>query len=164
MYTCCIINKKLNFSSVDPKWRVSKRYLFRILRVSFRNVLEIQLFMKRLRVASNTWEDCPATNWCKFHEWRGGCLIADVLSYWVHSWLSLNRHLSWQTPLKAGLHDTTLSHTFFVQQAYDRPTTWLRTYTTIVSELQVWFTRNNSCRRPVVSLSYATKSYHVNQP
>ena len=36
-------------------------------------------------------------------------------------------------------------------RACDRPTTWLRTYTTIVSELYVWFTRNNSCRRPVVS-------------
>ena len=51
-----------------------------------------------------------------------------------------------------------------IQQAYDRPMTWLRTYTTIVSELQVWYTWNNSCRRPVVSLSYATKSYCVNQP
>ena len=33
---------------------MSKRYPFRILRVSLCNVLEIQLFMKRLRVASNT--------------------------------------------------------------------------------------------------------------
>ena len=51
-----------------------------------------------------------------------------------------------------------------IQQAYDRPTTWLRTYTTIVSELWVWFTRNNSRRGPVVSLSNATKSYRVNRP
>ena len=37
-------------------------------------------------------------------------------------------------------------------------------YTTVVSEFYVWFTRNNSCRRPVVSLSHATKSYSVNRP
>ena len=51
-----------------------------------------------------------------------------------------------------------------IQQAYDRPTTWLKTCTTIVTELWVWFTRNNSRCRPVVSLSYATKLYHVNRP
>ena len=45
-----------------------------------------------------------------------------------------------------------------IQQAHDKPTTWVRTYTTIVSELWVWFTRSNSCRRPVVNLSSATKS------
>ena len=38
------------------------------------------------------------------------------------------------------------------------------TYTTVVSELWVWFTRNNSCRRPAISLSHATKSYRVNRP
>ena len=51
-----------------------------------------------------------------------------------------------------------------IQQACVRPTTWLKTYRTIVSALKVWFTRNNSFRWPVVSLFYVTKSYRVNRP
>ena len=51
-----------------------------------------------------------------------------------------------------------------IWQAYDRPTTWIASFK---SNLQLGYDCPEglkSCRRPVVSLLYATKSYRVNRP
>ena len=51
-----------------------------------------------------------------------------------------------------------------IRQAYDRPTTWIFS---CKSNLQLAYdcrVGSKSCRRPVASLLYATKSYRVNRP
>ena len=51
-----------------------------------------------------------------------------------------------------------------IRQAYDLPTTWI---VSCKSNLQLAFDCRvgpKSCRRPVLSLLYATKSYRVNRP
>ena len=48
--------------------------------------------------------------------------------------------------------------------AYDKLTTGLRHELFRVNQTYNSLNGPKSCRRPVVSLSYATKSYHVNRP
>ena len=64
-------------------------------------------------------------------------------------------HLYYLRYVRADLHD-------FV--AYDKLTTGLRHELFRVNQTYNSLNGPKSCRRPVVSLSYATKSYHVNRP
>ncbi len=59
--------------------------------------------------------------------------------------------------VKADLHGTILSHATCLRHAYNSPATRI---VSCKSNLQLAY----DCRRRVVSLTHATKSYHVNRP
>ena len=117
---------------------------------------------RRIKIAHCYFiEKVPVSAWLAWYIKPGGKFEGIHVDVIVYIFAHLHTTLRTEENLLRPIYTVRLCR---IRQAYDRPTTWI---VSCKSNLQLAYDCRvgpKSCRRPVASLLYATKSYRVNQP